>query len=61
MLLFMAIDPIRSGTVANLLNQGRNITDYYEIRELLGSGANGQVISRLLSLQYHECCVHKTS
>lgn len=41
----MCIDPIRSGTVTNLLNQGRNITDYYEIRELLGSGANGQVLA----------------
>lgn len=40
-------DPIRSGTVTNLLNQGRIITDYYEIRELLGAGAMGQVVGVL--------------
>ena len=33
----------RSNTVIRLLNQSRNIQDFYEFRELLGSGAAGQV------------------
>lgn len=33
----------RSSTVIRLLNQQRNIRDHYEFRELLGSGAAGQV------------------
>jgi len=51
---------MRSGTVAHLLSQARNITDYYDVRELLGTGANGQVYRAIHRIDGHEVAVKLT-
>lgn len=44
----------------NLLSQKRNITDYYQIGTLLGSGANGQVFSGIHLTKGHEVAIKLT-
>ena len=48
---------MRSATVTHLLGQERNIFDYYDQKELLGSGANGQVYRCIHKVDGHECAV----
>jgi hypothetical protein len=48
---------MRSATVTHLLEQERNIFDYYDQKELLGAGANGQVFRCIHKVDGHECAV----
>jgi serine/threonine protein kinase len=50
----------KSETVIHLLSQKRNITDYYQIGTLLGSGANGQVFSGIHLTKGHEVAIKLT-
>jgi hypothetical protein len=50
-------DVMRSATVTHLLGQERSIFDYYDQKELLGAGANGQVYRCIHKLDGHECAV----
>jgi hypothetical protein len=48
---------MRSATVLHLLEQDRNVFDYYDQKELLGSGANGQVYRCVHKLDGRECAL----
>lgn len=52
-----AQEHMRSATVTHLLGQQRNIFDYYDQKELLGAGANGQVFRCVHKVDGHECAV----
>ena len=48
---------LRSATVMHLLKQDRSVFDYYDQKELLGSGANGQVYRCVHKVDGHECAL----
>ena len=56
-----SLQNMRSATVTHLLGQERNIFDYYDQKELLGSGANGQVYRCIHKVDGHECAVKATN
>lgn len=52
---------MRSATVMSLLGQERDIFDYYDKKDLIGSGGNGQVYRCIHKVDGHEVAVKATS